>query len=107
MTKLDQEARVTIKKLHARGVHNTAIAEMLGVTEGSVRYHLRRPAALVIGEPKSPAAELLAQNTVLLDQVGGHLCLLAVHPAGEDREEELERVGIGHRSRSRLGRPSP
>ena len=35
---------MTIKKLHAQGVPNTEIARMLGVTEGSIRYHVRRQA---------------------------------------------------------------
>ena len=42
--KLDLEARMTIKKLHERGVPNTRIARVLGVTEGDVRYHLKRQA---------------------------------------------------------------
>ena len=42
--KLDLEARMTIKKLGERGVPNTEIATILGVTEGAVRYHLRRQA---------------------------------------------------------------
>jgi transposase len=43
--KLDQEARMTIKKLSSRGVAKTEIARLLGVSEGSVRYHLCRQAA--------------------------------------------------------------
>lgn len=35
---------MTIKKLHERGVPKTRIARVLGVTEGDVRYHLRRQA---------------------------------------------------------------
>ena len=42
--KLDLEARMTIQKLHERGVPNTRIARVLGVTEGDVRYHLKRQA---------------------------------------------------------------
>jgi IS30 family transposase len=38
VTKLDLEAQMTIKKLHAQGVPNARIAKMLGVTEGAVRY---------------------------------------------------------------------
>lgn len=41
MTKLDPESVMTIKKLHARGVPGTAIARMLGVCEGTVRYRRR------------------------------------------------------------------
>jgi transposase len=42
--KLDLEARMTIKKLHERGCTKASIARTLGVTEGSVRYHLDRQA---------------------------------------------------------------
>lgn len=42
--KLDLESRVTIRKLTERGVTATEIAEKLGVTEGAVRYHVRRQA---------------------------------------------------------------
>jgi transposase len=42
--KLDLEARMTIKELRRRGWSRCAIARALGVTEGAVRYHLRRQA---------------------------------------------------------------
>src|SRR5689334_19151057 len=45
MTRLDREARVTIKTLAARGASNAAVARLLGVSEGAVRYHLARLAA--------------------------------------------------------------
>lgn len=40
--KLRPEEIVTIQVLHDKGVPNTEIAEHLGVTEGTVRYHIRR-----------------------------------------------------------------
>ena len=40
--KLSREARMTIIELLRRGWSRMAIAESLGVTEGSVRYHERR-----------------------------------------------------------------
>jgi IS30 family transposase len=40
--KLSLEARMTIIELLRRGWSRMAIAESLGVTEGSVRYHERR-----------------------------------------------------------------
>jgi transposase len=40
--KLDEEARMAIGCLAERGQSGRAIARMLGVTEGAVRYHLRR-----------------------------------------------------------------
>lgn len=42
MSKLNQEARMTISTLTAKGVSHTAIARMLGVTEGTVRYQVKR-----------------------------------------------------------------
>jgi len=46
---------------------------------------------LIIVEPQSLAAELLLQDTVLLDEVGNDVGLSAVNPAAERREEESER----------------
>jgi transposase len=43
--KIDQEARMTVKVLAQKGVSHCATARHLGVTEGAVRYHLRRQAA--------------------------------------------------------------
>jgi transposase len=45
--KLDLEARMTIKTLRELGSTAGSIARTLGVTEGAVRYHLRRQAAAV------------------------------------------------------------
>ena len=42
MSRLDQEARMTIKALASRGATNSEIARLLGVTEGAVRYQVRR-----------------------------------------------------------------
>ena len=42
MSRLDQEARMTIKTLAARGATNSHIARLLGVTEGAVRHHVKR-----------------------------------------------------------------
>ncbi len=40
--KIDQEGRMTIKHLAERQMSNRRIARVLGVSEGTVRYHLRR-----------------------------------------------------------------
>jgi len=42
--KLGLEARMTIGELARRGLSRSEIARKLDVTEGSVRYHLRRQA---------------------------------------------------------------
>ncbi|MBV8270566.1 MAG: IS21 family transposase [Planctomycetaceae bacterium] len=42
MAKLTKEQIVTIEVLHQRGQSATRTAQILGVTEGAVRYHLRR-----------------------------------------------------------------
>ena len=44
MAKLAGEDVVTLETLAARGVPNREIARLLKVSEGSVRYHLRRKA---------------------------------------------------------------
>jgi transposase len=48
MSKLDQEARVTIKTLLAKGVSHCAVARMLQVTEGTVRYQAKRVAVMAV-----------------------------------------------------------
>lgn len=45
MAKLSKEHIVTIKVLYERGKSKCSIAQTLGVTEGAVRYHLRRQAS--------------------------------------------------------------
>lgn len=42
MSKLDLEARMTIKTLIARKVSQSETARLLGVSEGTIRYHIRR-----------------------------------------------------------------
>jgi transposase len=45
VAKLTEEHIVTIKVLHERGESKCSIARTLGVTEGAVRYHVRRQAS--------------------------------------------------------------
>src|SRR4051812_3117635 len=45
MTRLDREARVAIEALVSRGTSNAAVARLLGVSEGAVRYHVGRLSA--------------------------------------------------------------
>src|SRR3712207_2600048 len=42
MSRLDTEARMTIKTLASRGATNSHIARLLGVTEGAVRHQVAR-----------------------------------------------------------------
>lgn len=52
---LDGEARMTIQTLAAHGVANTETARLLGVTEGAVRYQIRRmEAGAVDGRSAQP-----------------------------------------------------
>ena len=48
MSKLDLEARMTIKTLAAKGVSHCEIGRMLGVTEGAVRYQVKRIQAAAV-----------------------------------------------------------
>ena len=57
------------------------------------------PATLVIGEAESTTAELLLEDSVLLDEVRDNLGLFAVDPAGEGGEQELKREEVGHHAR--------
>jgi transposase len=63
MSKLDLEARMTIKTLVSKGVSHSEIARMLGVTEGAVRYQVKRiKAAAVDGRTRQePRATLVAE----------------------------------------------
>ena len=56
----------------------------------------RESAALIVGQAKSFLAELFLEDAVLLDEVLDCLCLVAVDPAGESGEEELEADEVGH-----------
>jgi hypothetical protein len=42
MTRLDRDARMTIQPLVSRGTTNTAVARLMGVTEGPIHYHVSR-----------------------------------------------------------------
>jgi hypothetical protein len=53
----------------------------------------REPATLGLVEAQATAAELLAQDAVLLLKVLEDLALPAVHPAREHQEQELKRRG--------------
>jgi len=61
VTKLSKEEVVTLEVLHEKNESNQAIADRLGVTEGAVRYHLRRK--------KSQASDG-RKKTSLLEKLG-------------------------------------
>jgi hypothetical protein len=48
MTRLDREARVAIEVLVSRGTSKAAVARLLGVSEGTVRYHAGRMSACAL-----------------------------------------------------------
>lgn len=62
MSRLDTEARMTIKTLAARGATNSHIARLLGVSEGTVRHHLARMQAGALDgrSRQEPKAALVA-----------------------------------------------
>jgi hypothetical protein len=62
MGRLDAEARMAIKTLSARGSTQSEIARLLGVTEGAVRYHVRRRSAGAVDgrAQQRPKAEAFA-----------------------------------------------
>ena len=83
MGRLDEEARMTIKALSARGSTRSEIARLLGVTEGAVRYHAKRMASGVVdGRTRQrPKAEAVAAAIAhwRSQQRGGGVNLAALH----------------------------
>ena len=83
MTRLDREARVTIKTLVSRGTTNTGVARLLGVTEGSVRYHVSRMVTGAIDgrgmKPFKAAPQAEAIEHWRQSQLDGALNLAALH----------------------------
>jgi len=61
----------------------------------------RESPALVLGEADALAAEQLPQDFVLLPEVVNGLLLLAVEPAGQRRDEEMERCDLHAETLSR------
>jgi hypothetical protein len=59
-------------------------------------------AALIVGEAKSPVAQLLPQGSVLLAEVVDCELLVFVHPAGHCDQQKPERVENSGRRQSAL-----
>jgi len=51
----------------------------------------RQPTALGVGQAQAPATELLAEDTVLLHEIGHRRFLAAREPARNHQDQELER----------------
>ena len=81
--KLDLEARMAIKALTERGSSASSVARSLGVTEGAVRYHLRRQAAGAVdgraGKPHMACGWHEAIATWLAARGGCSVNLVALH----------------------------
>lgn len=81
--KLDLEARMTIKTLRERGTSTSSIARTLGVSEGAVRYHLRRQAARAVdgraGKPHRASGWHEPIATWLGSRGSGPVNLAALH----------------------------
>ncbi|MBK8974886.1 MAG: hypothetical protein IPM29_03085 [Planctomycetes bacterium] len=58
----------------------------------------------VVGQAMAPAAELLSENTVLLDQSGDGQGLLALQPAGDGGQEKVQGLDSAHGAHARRGR---
>ena len=64
-----------------------------------------KTATLVIGQPESPATELLPEDSILLTQILNYRILLAGDPSGQGRNEDLPRLNDGgHPSIAARGR---
>ena len=82
MAKLGKEEIVTIRVLSERGRSQSSIARELGVTEGAVRYHLRRMA--------SGAVDGRKRKRFAMEDLGLEKAIAAWWT------EETERPGAGH-----------
>ena len=72
MTRLDPEARVAIRTLVFRGTSYSAIARLLNVTEGAIRYQVARMALVQIaGTSESSAAPCRLQAPSTAFQTAG------------------------------------
>src|SRR3954452_11648550 len=78
--KLTPEEIVTLTVLKRKGQSNTQIAQALGVSEGAIRYHLRRQATQDGRKNKPRKADALAQA---IDH-----WILANHPAAQGGDAE-------------------
>ena len=78
----DLELRMTIKTLAAKGVPKRAIARQLDLSEGNVRYHLRRMAAgTVDGRSRQPHRAAAHGEAIAywIEHQGGIVNLAALH----------------------------
>jgi hypothetical protein len=70
----------------------------------------REPASLCVGESNSLSAELVTENSVtrklrfLLLEILDHFLLVAAQPAGEKKDQELQRQRCHREMRARPGR---
>ncbi len=77
----------------------------------SFRYQRRivsgvtMPATCV--KTRRPSAQLLPQNPILFTQIVDQIVLVAIHPASDGEDEELQSRGHGLRLLRRLGRHRP
>ena len=53
-------------------------------------------APIVIRQLQAPTPQLAAKNTILFEPITKDFSLLAVQPAGEEREQQLESGGVEH-----------
>ena len=63
--------------------------------------------ALGIGQAKRPRAQVLPEDPILLPEIRDQIVLVAVHPASERENEELERRRHGLRLLGRLDQHRP
>ena len=116
MTRLDREARVTIKTLVSRGTTNTAVSRLMGVTEGSVSYHVSRMVTGAVDgrgvKPfkAAPQAEAIehwrqSQQDGALNLAALHSWLVAEH--GYDGSLAFSATSSWHRARCRPRRFAP
>ena len=82
-SRLRQEARMTIRVLNERGAMGSEVARLLGVSEGAVRYHVKRMGSGAVdgrsGQTQKAAAYASAIEHWRQSADGAGLNLAALH----------------------------
>ena len=99
--KLSQEEIVTLKTLNEKGQSNVEIGRTLGVTEGAVRYHLRRAVAGVADGRRTPYRSR-SFDRVLVDAPCSGLGTLRRRPEVRFRVEAADLANFAARQEQML-----
>ena len=109
MGRLENEARTAMTVLLKQGHSQSAVARMLGVSEGTVRYHRRRSAAGAVDGRTTQVGKAAAVAEAIAhwrnQQPAGRVNLAALHDWLKGRVSEV--VEIGWRRNLRVNQHPP